>query len=114
MIPSSKPPSESPADVSDTSENRCGEGLDARDESEVPGDLREDQSVEEAGDATEDPADEEGDGDDPVDVHAHHASGVDVLGDGPDAPTGAGRAHEVVEEHEHARRRRALQAPGGC
>ncbi len=55
------------------------------------------EAEEEAGRPAEQAADHEGLGDDAVDVDAHEAGGLGVLGHGPDAPAQPGQRHEPVE-----------------
>src|SRR6478672_13805720 len=83
--------------VADAAEDRRGEGLDAEDEAGVVAGDPDLEQVEHRGTTGHDPADEEGDPDDPVPVDAHQRRRLGVLRHGPDAAAEPGAPDELVE-----------------
>ena len=92
------------ADVPDATEHGRGERLDAGQEADVVTRALEEQPEQRAARASEHPAEQERQHDDPVDVHAHQRGGAGVLRGGADAPAEPGGGHEAVERHHQDER----------
>ena len=85
------------ADVADAAEHRGGERLDAGEEADVVAGRLEEDGEQEPGGAGEQPAEQEREHDDAVDVDAHELGRLGVLRGGPDAAAEPAAPDELVE-----------------
>ena len=93
-----------PHHIPDAAEDRGGEGDQAVAESEAEIDRLVIEAVDDAAGCRQRGADEEGDGDGPVDVDTHQARGIAILGRRPHRPAHAGALDELVERDHQSER----------